>query len=415
MTRTIFRGANLLDGEHPAKADASVVVEGERIVRVASSEESVPVAEGDRVVELSGRTLMPGMVSAHYHSTYAANTLVPAPPGLEHPPGYLMLVAANNVRTALECGFTSIVSAGTIPDAIDAQLAQAIEDGIVSGPRIVPGSRGLDTRGGYSDTANWWWELGNLGAGLYCDGPGEFRSAVRQEIKRGARMIKLFASGGHGVPDTAEGSSISEDELAAVADAAHQRGAKVRAHCAWRNTILECIRAGIDVIDHGDEMDDECIEAMLHAGTSVVPSMFFIHHMLKDTSNILGATPGQMAPVRAEYENARKMIPRAHEAGVRMCVGDDYGLVVLQHGRYAEELEFYVKEVGIPALDVLRWATRNGAELMGRGDDLGTVAPGKLADLLVVDGDPSIDIGVLKQQENLHAILLGGRFAKDAL
>ena len=414
MARIIFRGANLLDGENPARPGTTVIVDGEHITEI-DRDAALASATGDRSIDLAGRTLMPGMITSHFHSTYDAITIMPNPLGLEQPPGYLMLIAARNVRTALHCGFTGIVSAGAINDDIDGQLKLAIDNGVVEGPRLMPGSRGLDSTGGYTDTEAWWWRLGNKGALRPCDGPDEFRQGVREEIKRGAEMIKIFPSGGHGVADTASASSITEAEIHAVTETAHERGKKVRAHAAWTHSILECVRNDVDVIDHGDEMTNECIDAMVKAGTFLVPSMFFIKNMLEDTGNLIDATSSQLAPIQAEFDNIRKMLPIAHEAGVRVCVGDDYGIIILPHGRYAEELEFYVKGVGIAPLEVLRWATLNGAALMGREDELGSVTVGKLADLLVVNGDPSIDIAVLQNRDNLNAIVKGGEFVKDVL
>jgi imidazolonepropionase-like amidohydrolase len=414
MARIILKGANLLDGVNPTRPESTVVVDGERIAHVLQGDGPEP-APGDRVVELAGRTVMPGMICCHYHSTYDNITIQPEPLGLERPPGYLTLVAANHLRDTLMAGFTGVVSAGAIPAAIDPQLKLAIENGVIEGPRFVPGSLGLDTTGDYNDSENWWWHLGNHGAQRFCDGPDEFRKAVRQEIKRGAEIIKIFASGGHGIAEESNTRGLSSDELQAAVQAAHERGKKIRVHCAWRNMILECVRTGVDVIDHGDEMDAECIEAMARAGTFLVPSMFLIQQLLGDTGHLAAATEAQMAPIQKDFDNMCRMLPQASAAGVKIVLGDDYGVIVLPHGRYAEELEFYVKTVGITPLEVLRWATANGAELIGMGAELGTVEPGKLADLLIVDGDPSIDIAVLQDRAKLQAILKGGRLVKDEL
>ena len=414
MSRIFFKGANLLTGSGPARGGTTVVVAGERIVAIGPDGAVSPEPE-DRVIDLAGRTLMPGLISCHFHSSYDNITIQPEPLGVEKPAGYLTLVAAKNVRTALHCGITGIVSAGANAGDIDGQLKLAIEDGTIEGPRLLAGSKGLDTHGGYTDTQKWWWELGNRGAQRFCDGADEFRSAVRDEIKRGADIIKIFPSGGHAVPEAEGAMGFTRAELDAVVEAAHQRGKKVRAHCAWRNVILECVEAGVDVIDHGDQMDDECIQAMVQRGTFLVPSMFFTQQMLSPEAALALATEEQLAPIRAEFQNMLKRVPQALAAGVKMLIGDDYGIIVLPHGRYAEELEFYVKTVGIAPGEVLRWASVNGAELMGMSDELGSIEEGKLADLLVVDGDPSIDIAVLQDQANLHAILKGGTFVKDAM
>jgi imidazolonepropionase-like amidohydrolase len=382
MTRIVFRGANLLDGKHPAQPNRTVVVEQDRITTVAEND-AVTAGPEDRVVELGGKTLMPGMILSHYHSTYDGITIMPEPLGLEKPPGYLMLVAARK--------------------------------GVIEGPRLMPGGLALDTTGDYNDTGKYWWRLGNKGGQRFCDGPDEFRKAVREEVKRGVDIIKIFASGGHGVPEASDTRGFAQDELRSIIETAHHRGKRVRAHCAWRDMILECVREGIDLIDHGDEADDECIDAMAERRTFLCPSLFFVKQLLDYSGELQIATPEQMEPVRREFENACANVPKANAAGVRLVSGDDYGIINLPHGRYAEELDFYVKTIGIAPLDVLHWATVNGAELMKRGHELGSIEAGKLADLLVVDGDPSVDIAVLQDRSKLRAIMKGGGWVKDAL
>ncbi len=411
MTRIVFRGANLLDGMRAAQPNQSVVVEGERIVSVEPDAETRP---GDRVIELAGRTLMPGLITCHYHAAYNGITMQPVPLGTEKPPAYLAVAAARNVETALQCGFTGVVSAGG-PHDIDAQLKMAIEDGVIEGPRILAGSRGLDTTGDYNALGDWWWEIGNSGGHLFIDGPDAFRKAVRQEIRRGAEIIKIFPSGGHGIAEPNTTRGLTHAELAAAVEATHQRGKKIRAHCPWKTLILECIELGVDVIDHGDELDEEVIQALLRSRTFLAPSMLFLKKLLGDVDNVAGATAEQLAPIRGDFDNMRKMVPEANAAGVKLVLGDDYGLVMMPHGSYAEELELYVKTVGIAPLDVIRWGTVNGAELLGMGAELGSVEAGKLADLLVVDGDPSVDITLLQDRAKLRAILKGGRFVKDEL
>lgn len=417
MSRTIFRNANLLDGDSPARSGASVAVEGDRIVAVSGPGDAPlpPAGPGDRVVDLAGRTLLPGLILSHYHSTYRDITIMPEPLGIEKPPGYLMLVAADNVRRALYAGFTGIVSAGVVNDNIDAELALAIEEGVVPGPRLVPGGLALDTTGDYNDTGKYWWRLGNLGAQRFCDGPDEFRKAVREEIKRGVRIIKIFASGGHGVAEDASTRGFATDELRAIVAAAHQRGVPVRAHCAWRDLILECVREGVDIIDHGDAADAECIDEMLEHRTFLCPSLYLVKLLLDYRGDVPIATPAQLETVRREFEGACEMVAKANAAGVRLLAGDDYGILMLPHGSYAKELEFYVKDLGVPPLDVLRWATRHGAEAMGRADELGRIAPGRLADLVVVAGDPSSDIAVLQDAAKIHAVMRGGQLAVDRL
>jgi imidazolonepropionase-like amidohydrolase len=204
---------------------------------------------------------------------------------------------------------------------------------------------------------------------------------------------------------------MTEAELRAAVDAAHGRGKLIRGHIANKRGILMAVDAGIDVIDHGDDMDSECIERMVEAGTFVAPSICWPTSFLQKTGVDLGLAEG----MRADLEQTRAVLPEANAAGVKFVLGDDYGAIGFEHGRYAEELAVYVRDAGIAPLEVLRWATRHGAELMQMGDQLGTIEEGKLADLLVVDGDPVDDIGILQDRERLLAIVKGGEFVKDSL
>jgi len=406
----VFRDATVLDGEHAPRAGMTVVVDENRITSVSEGE-SVAAGPDDRIVELGGRTLMPGMVTCHFHATYHELGAVPGPFGLEEPPALQAVRAVNNLRSVLMAGFTSAVSAGA-PFGIDAAMARAIKEGAIVGPRLVPGSRDVSTTGHANDAAPWYWKLGEPGALHLCDGPAEFRKAVRQEIKEGARIIKMFVTGGHAVPRSAEYTEMSRDEMAAAIDAAHQRGARIRGHIANRDAIVMAVDLGIDVIDHGDGMDPGCIERIVAAGTFVVPSMFFVHRLWE---MVKAMNPNLAQEMRDDLDAAFAILPVAARAGVKLVLGDDYGAVGFPHGIYGEELEFYVKVAGMDALDVIRWATVNGAELMGRGHELGRVAAGMLADLLVVDGDPVADISVLRDGSRIAAIMKDGSFVKDGL
>lgn len=408
MGRLIVTDANLLDGEHPARPGSTVVVEGNRITSVGEGD--VAAGPDDRVFHLAGRTLMPGMVTCHFHSTYDELGAKPAPFGLEQPPAYQALVAARNVETALRCGFTGVVSAGA-PHDIDASLKRAIDDGVIAGPRFIPGSRDVSTTGHANDNAPWYWELQAWGAIRRVDGPDEVRKAVRDEIKRGAEIIKLFVTGGHGVMAPREQMEMSREELTAAIETAHERGALIRGHIANKRALLMAVEAGIDVVDHGDELDTECIAALTETGTFLVPSVFFP----KTLADQMGPGLGFTDAMRADVAHMCKMLPEADAAGVRLLLGDDYGAMGFPHGRYGAELGVYVDDAGIAPVDVIRWATKHGAELMGMGDDLGTIEEGNIADVLVVNGDPSKDVSLLANPENLLAIVKNGSFVKHAL
>jgi imidazolonepropionase-like amidohydrolase len=410
MPRLIFSDANVVDA-NGSRPRSTVVVEGRRIAAVRPGPVDDPGPD-DRLVDLGGRTLMPGMVSSHFHSTYHELGSKATPFGLEEPPALQAVRAAGNLERLLRCGFTGAVSAGA-PFAIDAAMKLAIAEGLFPGPRLVAGSNDVSTTGHAGDKSfPWYWEVQAKGAINRCDGPDEFRRAVREEIKQGAEIIKMFVTGGHGTVAPGEQLEMTREELSAGIEAAHQRGALVRGHIANRAAIHLALDAGIDVVDHGDGLDEAAVERMVETGTFLVPSQLFPKRFaaLMDGSGL-----GFGASMAQDMEDALAILPKANEAGVKLLCGDDYGAIGLPHGRYADELAFYVEEAGIPALDVIRWATLHGAELMGRSHELGLVRDGNLADLLVVDGDPLSDISVLQDEPRLLAILKGGTLIKDGL
>ncbi|MEZ4215877.1 MAG: amidohydrolase family protein [Myxococcota bacterium] len=424
--RLVLRNARLLDGLAAPRDAMAVVVEGERIAAV-EPDAGVRARPGDRVVDLAGRTLMPGMFSCHFHSVFEGVTPIAAPAtGLHLPPAYLALVAGKNARTALECGVTSVIGSSTAY-SIDASLKQAIEDGLQPGPRMLAGSSELCATGDVptGSMVNWHMDLGNLGVIRTADGPVGFQGLVRDEIRKGADVVKVSVTKGHAASVCDDELSLDEDELDAIVRAAHARGKRVRAHTVSKAGILACVRAGVDLLDHVDQLDTECIDAIAERDLTIVPSLMYCVRTLQvfDAGMMAPFLPDPVPPIflevmdqmREDVANISAMLAPANAAGVRIVTGDDYGTGYLFHGEYGVELTYYVKECGIAPLDALRWATRAGAEAMGRADELGTIEVGRLADLVVVDGDPVADIQCLESRDNVLAVLKGGVFEKDRL
>ena len=410
MAKTFLRSAKLIDGINAPRDDMVVVLEDERIAEVATAAEAPVPKANDTVYDLAGRALMPGMAFCHYHPAYDnVNSL--AEIDLKHPPTTLTLIAAKNAELLLHCGYTMSVGAGAA-HYIDVALRGAINRGLIPGPRIMACGRDVVSTGDSVDAHPKWWNLKMEGLAKLCDGPDEFRKAVREEIANGVDIVKLYPSGGHGLPNEWDFMSMSEDEIEVAVRTAHERGAKIRGHLINKRAILASLKAGIDVVDHGDGMDDECLEWFLKQGSYLVPSLYFpscsVSAYLSGDAPYLSSV---IPDLERTLEKHPDMVKRADEAGVPLVVGDDFGFgSLMPHGDYAKELAVYPELCGVSKLDVIRWATRNGAALQGRLDELGTVEAGKLADLLVIEGDPSADLRTLADRSNFKAIIKNGAF-----
>lgn len=431
MSRTFFVGATLIDGVNPPLGDMSVVVEGTRIVAVAAAKQAPSPTAADRVFDATGLSLMPGMFQCHVHAAMDG-IMSYRELDMKYPATYLTLVAAKNAQLLLRTGFTSAVGAGT-PANIDVTLKHAMQAGLIVGPRWHACGAHLITTGESLDYMPSFWKS-NIqdGFGHVCDGAEEFRKTVRREIKDGADIVKVHVSGGHGSNLSADHVPITYEELRAASDAAHERGKRIRAHAASKKGILLAVRAGVDLIDHVDFFDDECIEAFLKNGTSIAAGVLSAAGVVRalDAAERTPATDRTKVRDRMSspffnsirmdqdefqhgLDNLRQYLPRAHRAGVNIVNGDDFGGTSNPHGTYAVELAAYVDEIGMAPGDVITWATRNSARLLGE-TDLGVIAEGKTADLLLVNGNPAQDITVLQDPANLRVVMKDGALVHRA-
>lgn len=408
----IFDGTRMLPGTH------DVALAGNRIAAIRASGAE---PAGQKAIDLAGMALMPGLITCHFHPDFLRFTLAQGmagdPLGKEFPPGVMMAMAIRNGRKLLESGFTGYVGASCSND-VDAQYKIAIAEGIVEGPRIRACSPHIGTTGDLNDSKLWWRKHLTPGTDVFFDGPVEMRKIVREYIRRGSQTIKIFASRGHGFPNTVS-RNMDRDEIEAIVKAAHARGAKVRAHVSEKAMIMECIELGVDIIDHGNEVDEEAIAAMAERGTFWVPSLIYPKCLIQ-----LGWADAEMQRL---YDHVRQTLPKAQEAGVRLLVGDDYSGVFrevieddpLDHevGNYGREFAYYAGIDGLSAEQVLAWGTRNAGEALLDGEDrLGVVEEGALADLIVVDGDPVADPGLLaRPAQALKAVIRDGVFIVDRL
>jgi imidazolonepropionase-like amidohydrolase len=379
MTRTVFRGARVFDGTGSDPARADVVVEDGRIVDVGSG------LDADESVELDGRTLLPGLFDCHTHVTISHVDIWRA---VQQPFSLAFYQAAHNLAATLRIGITSIRDAG----GADLGIRQAVDDGLIAGPRMQISLIMLSQTGGHGDD---WYPSGaeipfmiahpGRPSGLV-DGPDEIRHKVRELVRMGADVIKVATSGGVLSPrDDPRHAHFRPAELEALVEEAMAAGIFVMAHAQGADGIKNAVRAGIRSIDHGIFLDDEGIELMKARGTWFVPTLVAPQGVIDAADAGVPLPPAVVDKARAVVEIHRLAFRRAVEAGVRIAMGTDSG--VTPHGRNLRELQL-MADGGMRPADVLEATTRSAAQLLGVDGLRGTIETGKLADLVVISGDP---------------------------
>jgi imidazolonepropionase-like amidohydrolase len=360
-------------------------------------------------MDLGGRTVIPGLVEAHIHLSYN-NVKIIADLDLNCPPEYSTLKAARNAELALACGYTAARSAGAV-HRIDAALKQAINEGLYPGPRLLTASRDICATGGMADWNPSYLKLGMEGLALIADGPDEVRAAVRRSIKDGADVVKCYVGGDALLPHTPIGDcTYTLAEVVALVDESHMRGRMTAAHVRGQRSSRVAAEAGVDSLEHATYADDQTLGLIADRGLTLVPGLRYLHSILEN-GPAFGIGEEIIGPsgLRDEIKQAADTYRRARDLGIRMCPGGDFGFAWNPHGEYAKDIQVFVDVIGFSPLEAITCATRNGAELMRMADRIGTLQQGKLADLVVVDGDPLRDISVLQDRPRL-SVMQGGRF-----
>jgi imidazolonepropionase-like amidohydrolase len=364
---------------------------------------ALQVPAGTRHINLAGKTLLPGLIDMHVHLDSPAD--IGGYRGLEFTDSFWAMTAVGNAKAMLDAGFTTVRNVGS-SNRNDVGLKQAIENGYAIGPRVVPAGYALGATGGHCDSTflppSLEKEDKEEGIG---DGPEELRHQVRRQRKFGAEVIKVCATGGVFSRNTEPGQlQVSEPELRAIADEAHQWGVRVAAHAHGADGIKAAIRAGMDTIEHASLADDEGIRL---AVARKQPVWFAMDIYNTEYTQAEGKKNGTLEDnlrkdreiAQAQRDNFRK----AHRAGVRMVFGSDAG--VMPHGQVAKQFRTMV-QYGMTPLEAIRAATRNAAEALGRTRDVGALAPGRFGDIVAVTGDPTRDVSVLERPD---AVIKGGR------
>jgi imidazolonepropionase-like amidohydrolase len=403
MTRTLLHGGRIFDGTGSPVAAGDLVFEDGRIVDVG------PGLDGDEGVDVAGYTLLPGLFDCHVHVTSSGTDFLRR---LQRPFSYQFYEAARNLAATLDCGITTVRDAG----GADLGIQRAVDDGLIDGPRMKIAITVLSQTAGHGD--GWLpsgamtpFQVGHPGRppGIV-DGPEEMRKRVREIVRAGANVIKVCTSGGVLSPrDNPQHAHFRSDELAALMTEAAAAGLPVMAHAQATDGIKAAVQAGIRSIEHGIYLDDEAIGMMLEAGTWLVPTLSAPASVLEAAKNGVQFPDGVLAKAEAVIEAHNASFAAAVAAGVKVAMGTDSG--VGPHGDNLGELALMAAG-GMAPENVLVATTSSAAELLGMQADCGMLAPGKLADVVVVAGDP-FDFGQLKA--SIRAVYSAGRLARGQL
>ena len=370
---------------------ATVVVQGDRIIAVNPS--SIPA--GAQLIDLGDVTLMPGFIDAHTHLSgeIGPNTFIEPVTQTDADAAFK---AARNGRTTLMAGFTTVRDFG---GDVTVALAKAVERGDVTAPRVIPSRYALGITGGHCDVTGFAPGVRERGpAEGIANGPWQVVEAVRHQIKHGAQVIKTCATAGVlSLEGPVGAQQYTLEELEAMVQEAARHGVKVAAHAHGTEGIKAAVRAGVASIEHGSMLDDEAIALMKQHGTYLVPTSYLGYRI-----NLAVLPPLVRGKAEKVLPLARESLKKAIAARVKIAFGTD--AAVFPHGENAKEFGVYVK-FGMAPLEALRTATIHAADLLGK-DDRGSIAPGKLADLVAVPGDPLQDITAT---ERVSWVMLGGR------
>lgn len=400
---TVITAARMLDVRSGRMVERpQIVVQGERIASVGRQGEPVP--DGARRIDLGNRTLLPGLIDMHVHLD--SDPRYGGYSGLQFTDSFWVAAGVANASAMLFSGFTTVRNVGSTGHS-DVGLAQAVAEGIIPGPRIIPAGYALGATGGHCDETYFPPSFARRSPGA-ADGEQALRAAVREQRKYGAQVIKVCATGGVFSRNTEPGQQqLSEAELRAVAEEARMWGLRTAAHAHGTEGIKAAIRAGITTIEHASLIDEEGIRLARERGAFLSMDIYNGDWIDREGPR-MGVLPESLRKNREITDQQRENFRRAVGGGARMVFGSDAG--VMPHAEAVRQFAVMVR-YGLRPVEAIRAATLNAAEALGRAGELGVIAPGAAADLIAVDGDPTADITEL---ERVRFVMGAGRVARAA-
>lgn len=413
MTKTIVKNGLLIDGNGGEPKDGQIiVVDGERIV-YTGDENSYTASGEETIIDAAGGTILPGFIDTHVHMMMEFS---PVQERLATPFSFMYYKAAEYLKTTLEAGITSVRDAlGT-----DLGVKKAVEEGLIPGPRMQLSINALTITGGHGDGYTVSGNVLDLLPSPYpgmpngvCDGIEEVRKKTREMLRAGAEVIKVHATGGVlSATDHPEFTQFSLEELKVIVEEGRfRKGIKVMAHAQGAEGIKNAVRAGVHSIEHGIFIDDEAIELMLENGTFLVPTLLAPVAVL-ETAAETGMPDTAVQKSKEVIHHHIESFAKAHKAGVKIAMGTDAG--VMKHGTNLRELGL-MADAGMTPMEAIVASTKTAAECLGWEQQVGTLETGKLADIIVVKGNPLEDIHSLAENSNIQVVIKGGEVEKDLL
>jgi imidazolonepropionase-like amidohydrolase len=402
---TLIRAGKLIDVKTGrVLTDQAILIEGNLIKEVGPADQvSQHAPAGVRLIDLSSKTVLPGLIDCHTHLTFDPTSLGYEALGISIPRE--ALIGARNARVTLEAGFTTVRNVGANGYS-DIALRDAINAGDVPGPRIAASGPAIGSTGGHVDVSLLAPEFHYKSDGV-ADGVPAVIAKTREIIKYGADCIKIAATGGVlSKGDSPGAEQFSDEEIRAIITEAHRLGRKVAAHAHGAAGIKQAVQAGVDSIEHGSFIDDEAIQMMKQHGTYLVPTLYLGDWFLENYKKV-GIPEFMVAKARVVMPAARLNIARAFKADVKVAFGTD--AAVYPHGLNAREFGVMVK-LGMPPMQAIKSATINAADLIGWSERVGVLEPGHYADIIAVPGDPSTSVEVL---EKVEFVMKGGKVVKQ--
>jgi len=412
MTSTLLANCTLLDPRSGTLTSGSSVFIADGLVEQVSDQ--TIEATGADIIDLAGRTVMPGLIDCHVHvnavrvssGLFASRVL---------PPSFIAAAASNIMRGMLLRGFTTIRDAG----GADRGLREAVEQDLFTGPRLFISGRAISQTGGHGDFREridtgepCGCAITTGGIGRVADGVPAVQHAVRDEIRLGADQIKVMASGGvASAADPVHFLQYSRAELEAIVDEAERADTYVMAHAYTPPAVSRAVEAGVRTIEHGNLIDEPTARLMAERGVFLVPTLVTFKALAENGAS-LGFPPDMLAKLARIVTVGTTSLRHAQAAGVKMAYGTD---LLGELHKYQSE-EFLIRAEALPALEVLRSATTVAAELLRQEGKLGVLAPGAFADLIAIDGNPLDELGLLQEQgKHIPLIIKGGRIVKNTL